>query len=77
MSGSDSQQVAYTVTLFREAAHEWYMSFERRNRCPPRDWAGLVTALLDRLGSNIWPQEAQPQLMSISQGQRAVQDYAS
>ena len=25
MSGSDSQQVAYTVTLFREAAHEWYI----------------------------------------------------
>ena len=40
MSNSDSQQVAYTVTLFREAAHEWYMSFERRNRGPPRDWAG-------------------------------------
>ena len=50
MSGSDSQQVAYTVTLFREAAHEWYMSFERRNRGPPRDWAGLVAALLDRFG---------------------------
>ena len=77
MSGSDSQQVAYTVTLFREAAHEWYMSFERRNRGPPRDWAGLVAALLDRFGSNIRSQEAQSQLMSISQGQRAVRDYAS
>ena len=53
MLGSDSQQVAYTVTLFREAAHEWYMSFERRNKGPPRDWAGLVAALLDRFGSNI------------------------
>ena len=77
MSGSDSQQVAYTVTLFREAAHEWYMSFERRNRGPPRDWTGLVAALLDRFGSNIRSQEAQSQLMSISQGQRAVHDYAS
>ena len=77
MSGSDSQQVAYTVTLFREAAHEWYMSFERRNRGPPRDWTGLVAALLDRFGSNIRSQEAQSQLMSISQGQRAVRDYAS
>ena len=47
MSGSDSQQVAYTVTFFREAAHEWYMSFERQNRGPPKDWAGVVTALLD------------------------------
>ena len=70
MSGSDSQQVAYTVTLFREAAHEWYMSFERRNRGPPRDWASLVSALLDGFGSNIRSQEAQSQLMSISQGQR-------
>ena len=77
MSGSDAQQVAYTATLFREAAHEWYMSFERRNRGPPRDWAMLVAALLDRFGSNIRSQEAQSQLMSISQGSRAVRDYAS
>ena len=77
MSGSDSQQVAYTVTLFRDAAHEWYISYERRNRGPPRDWAGLVAALLDRFGSNIRSQEAQSQLMSISQGSRAVRDYAS
>ena len=66
MSGSDSQQVAYTATLFREAAHEWYISYERRNRGPPRDWASLVAALLDRFGSNIRSQEAQSQLMSIS-----------
>ena len=59
MSGSDSQEVAYTVTLFWEAAHEWYMSFERRNRGPPRDWTGLVAALLDRFGSNIRSQEVQ------------------
>ena len=77
MSGSDSQQVAYTATLFREAAHEWYISYERRNRGPPRDWASLVAALLDRFGSNIRSQEAQSQLMSISQGQRSVRDYAS
>ena len=77
MSGSDAQQVAYTVTLFRDAAHEWYCSFERRNRGPPRDWASLVAALLDRFGSNIRSQEAQSQLMSISQGQRSVRDYAS
>ena len=77
MSGSDAQQVAYTVTLFRDAAHEWYCAFERRNRGPPRDWASLVAALLDRFGSNIRSQEAQSQLMSISQGQRTVRDYAS
>ena len=53
------------------------MSFERRNKGPPRDWAGLVAALLDHFGSNIRSQEAQSQLMSISQGQRAVHDYAS
>ena len=77
MSGSDAQQVAYTATLFREAAHEWYISFEHWNRGPPRDWAMLVAALLDRFGSNIRSQEAQSQLMSISQGSRAVRDYAS
>ena len=77
MSGSDSQQVAYTVTLFREAAHKWYMRFERWNRGLPRDWAGLVAALLDRFGSKIRSQEAQSQFMSISQGQRAVRDYAN
>ena len=64
MSGSDSQQVDYTVTLFRDAAHEWYMSYERRNRGPPKDWARLVAALLDRFGSNIRSQEAQSQLKS-------------
>ena len=77
MSGSDAQQVAYTATLFREAAHEWYISFERWNRGLPRDWAILVAALLARFGSNIRSQEAQSQLMSISQGSRAVRDYAS
>ena len=65
MSSSDSQQVAYTITLFHEATREWYMSFECQNRGPPRDWAGLVAALLDRFGSNIRSQEAQSQLMSI------------
>ena len=53
MLSSDSQQVAYTVTLFQKAAHEWYMSFERQNKGTPRDWAGLVAALLDPFGSNI------------------------
>ena len=54
-----------------------YVMFERRNRVPSRDWAMLVAVLLDRLGSNIRSQEAQSQLMSISQGSRAVRDYAS
>ena len=77
MAGSDAQQVAYTVTLLREAAHEWYTGHEKKNRGPPRDWAQLSTALLERFGSNIRSQEAQSQLMSISQGQRAVREYAS
>ena len=77
MSGSDSQQVEYTVALFREAAHEWYMSFERRNRDPSRDWESLVSPLLDRFRSNIGSQEAQSQLMPISQGQRFVRDCGS
>ena len=43
----------------------------------PRDWAQLSTALLERFGSNIRSQEAQIQLMSISQGTRPVREYAS
>ena len=77
MSSSDAQQVAYTATLFRESAHEWYMAHERRNKGPPRDWSSLVAVLLDRFGSNIRSQEAQSQLMSISQGSRPVREYAS
>ena len=51
--------------------------FRVPKRGPPKDWAGLVTTLLDRFGSNIQSQEAQSQLMSILQGQRAVRNYAS
>ena len=36
-----------------------------------------MAALLDRFGSKIRPQEAQSQLMSISQGQRVVRYYAN
>ena len=69
MGGGDAQQVAYSVTLLREHAHEWYMGYECRNRHPPRDWASLAQVLLERFGSNIRAQEAQSQLMTISQGQ--------
>ena len=77
MGGSDAQQVAYSVNLLREHAHEWYMGYERRIRHPPRDWASLAATLLERFGSNIRGQEAQSQLMTISQGQRPVREYAS
>ena len=77
MGGSDAQQVSYAVTLLREHAHEWFMGYERRNRHLPRDWASLASALLERFGSNIRSQEAQSQLMSISQGTRPVREYAS
>ena len=77
MGGSDAQQVAYSVTLLRESAHEWYIGYERRHRNPPSDWAQLSNLLLERFGSNIRSQEAQSQLMSITQGQRLVRDYAS
>ena len=43
----------------------------------PRDWAQLSTVLLERFGSNIRSQEAQSQLMTISQGSRLVREYAS
>ena len=77
MAGNDTQQVAYTVTLLCESVHEWYTGYERRNRGPPRDWAQLSTAILERFGSNIRSQEAQLQLMTIPQGQKAVCEYAS
>ena len=53
------------------------MGYERRNHHPPRDWASLAVALLERFGSNIRAQEAQSQLIAISQGQRPVREYAS
>ena len=75
--GSDAQQVAYSVTLLCDSAHEWYMGYKRKHRQPPRDWAQLASVMLERFGSNIRSQEAQSQLMSISQGQRPVREYAS
>ena len=59
MGGSDVHQVAYSVTLLRESAHEWYIRYERRHRNPPSDWAQLSNLLLERFGSNIRSQEAQ------------------
>ena len=66
MGGKDAQQVAYSITLLRDSAHEWYMGYERRNHAMPRDWAQLSSALLEQFGSNIRSQEAQSQLMAIS-----------
>ena len=77
MGGSDLQQVACAVTLLRDAAHEWFTTYERKHRQLPRDWAQLSTALLERFGSTMRSQEAQSQLMSISQGTRPVREYAS
>ena len=77
MAGSDAQQVAYLVTLLPESLHEWYIGYKRRHRNPPKDWAQLCSLLLERFGSNIRSQEAKSRLMSISKGQRLVQDYAS
>ena len=35
MGGNDAQQVAYAITLLRDAAHEWYMAYERKIvKCP-------------------------------------------
>ena len=77
MGGNDAQQVVYSVTLLRESVHEWYIGYERRHRNPPSDWAQLCSLLLERFGSNIHSQEAQSQLVTITQGQRLVRDYAS
>ena len=77
MGGSDAQQVAYAMTFLCDSAHEWYAAYERRQKQMPKDWAQLSTALLERFGSNIRSQEAQSQLISISQGTRLVREYAS
>ena len=77
MGGSDAPEVAYLVTLLCESAHEWYIGYERQHKNSPTDWAQLCNLLLERFGSNIHSQEAQSQLMSITQGQRFVRDYAS
>ena len=65
------------MTLLRDSAHEWYVAYEKKHHQMPRDWAQLNMALLERFGSNIRSQEAQSQLMSISQGTRPVREYAS
>ena len=67
----------YLVTLLRESVHEWYIRYERRHHGAPKDWAQLCDVLLERFGSNIRSQEPQNTLMTISQGQRPIQDYAS
>ena len=76
MAVSDAEQVAYSVTLLCESAHEWYIGYERRNHHPSRDWAQLCDVLLERFRSNIRLQEAQSTLMTISQGKRPVCAYA-
>ena len=77
MVGNDAEKVAYSVTLLHDSTHEWYIRYERRHRHPPKDWPQLSDLLLERFRSNIQSQEAQSLLMSISQGQRLVRDYAS
>ena len=72
------QEVAFTATLLRGAAHEWYMGYEKRNgNRPPQDWPTLMQAILERFGSNIRVQEAHAKLLTVSQGKRSVRDYTS
>ena len=63
------------MNLLRESAHEWYIGYERRHRL--KDWAHLCNLLLEQFGSNIHSQKVQSTLMSISQRQQLVRDYAS
>ena len=65
------------MTLLRESTHEWYIRYEKRHRHLPKDWAQLSNLLLEQFRSNIHLQEAQSTLISISQGQWLVRDYAS
>ena len=78
MNGTARQEVAFTATLLRGAAHEWYMGYERQNgNQPPRDWPTMRQAILDRFGSNIRAQEAHTKLLTVTQGKRSVREYTS
>ena len=78
MCGNAHQEVAFTATLLRGAAHEWYMGYEKRNgNRPPQDWPTLMQAILERFDSNIRAQEAHAKLLTVSQGKRSVRDYTS
>ena len=78
MNGTTRQEVAFTATLLKGAAHEWYMGYERRNgNQPPRDWPTMRQAILDRFGSNIRAQEAHAKLLTVTQGKRSVREYTS
>ena len=78
MDGTAWQEVAFTATLLRGAAHKWYRGYEQRNNNkPPQDWSTMQQAILDRFGSNIRAQEAHAKLLKLSQGKRSVRDYTS
>ena len=78
MCGNAHQEVAFAATLLRGAAHEWYMSYEKRNgNRPPQDRPTLMQAILERFGSNIRAQEAHAKLLTVSQGKRSIRDYTS
>ena len=50
MNGTPHQEVAYAITLLREAAHDWWQSYlsRRRNVLPP-DWADIVRSTLGQI----------------------------
>ena len=50
--GSNGIAVPHTS---HHVVHAWYMGYERQNRGPPRHGAQLVTALVDRFGSDLRP----------------------
>ena len=78
MNGTPHQEVAYAITLLREAAHDWWQSYlsRRRNVLPP-DWATLSAALLDRFGSKLRAKQALADIMTLQQGNRSVREYAA
>ena len=78
MNGTPHQEVAYAITLLREAADDWWQSYlnRRRNVLPP-DWATLSAALLDRFGSKLRAKQALADNMTLQQGNRSVREYAA
>ena len=78
MNGTPHQEVAYAITLLREAAHDWWQSYlSRRQNVLPPDWATLSAALLDRFGSKLRGKQALADIMTLEQGNQSVRQYAA
>ena len=78
MNGTRHQEVAYAITLLREAAHGWWQSYlSRRQNVLPPDWATLSAALLNRFESKLRAKQALANILTLQKGNRSVREYAA